>query len=86
MKETLEMINTQDVSGLATFWKRCICWTRGRLGLAIRSMLGSDKLPVLSPKFRLAVLYMTQAHQEDQRRDARDTLFRSRTLAWIVRG
>ena len=66
MKETLEMINTQDVSGLSTFWNQCICWTRGRLGLAIRSLLGPDKLPVLSPKSRLAVLYMTQAHQEDQ--------------------
>ena len=86
MKETVEMISTQDVSGLATFWKCCICWTRGRLGLAIRSLLGPDKLPVLSPKSRLAVLYMTKAHQEDHRRDARDTLFRSRKLAWVVRG
>jgi hypothetical protein len=84
MKETVEMMNTQDVSGLATFWKQCI-WTRGRLGLAIRSLLGPDKLPVLSPKSRFAVLYMTQAHQEDHRRDAGDT-FRSRKLARIVRG
>jgi hypothetical protein len=29
---------------------------------------------------------MTQAHHEDHIRDAGDTLFRSRKLAWIVRG
>jgi hypothetical protein len=86
MKETVEMMDVRDMSGLATFWEQCICWTRGRLGLAVTSLLGPDKLPVLSPKSRFAELYMTQAHQEDHRRDAGDTLFRSRKLAWVVKG
>ena len=86
MKETVEMMDIKDVSGLATFWEQCICWTRGRLGLAVRSLLGPDKLPVLSPKSRFAVLFMSQAHKEDHRREAEDTLFKSRKLAWVVRG
>ena len=28
MKETVEMMDARDMSGLATFWEQCICWTR----------------------------------------------------------
>ncbi|MCP4995043.1 MAG: hypothetical protein GY934_14860, partial [Gammaproteobacteria bacterium] len=86
MEETVGMLTTQDLSGLAVFWQGCVCWTKGRMGLAMKSLLGPEKLAVLSPKSRLARLYMIMAHEEDHRRHAGDTLFRSRKYAWIVRG
>ena len=52
----------------------------------MKALLGPEKLAVLSLKSRLARLYMISAHEEDHRRNAGDTLFRSRKLAWIVRG
>ena len=33
MEETIEMLTTQDLSGLAVFWKGCVCWPNGRMGL-----------------------------------------------------
>jgi hypothetical protein len=50
------MMTTQDLSGLNIFWKGCVCWTKGRMGLAMKSLLCPEKLPVLSPKSRLARL------------------------------
>ena len=58
MEETVEMLSTQDLSGLAVFWDGCVCWTKGRMGLAMKALLGPEKLAVLSPKSRLARLYM----------------------------
>ena len=52
----------------------------------MKSLLGPEELPVLSPKSWLARLYMILSHEEDHRRDARDTLFRSRKYAWVFRG
>ena len=86
MEETVEMLTTQDLSGLAVYWDGCVCWTKGRMGLAMKALLGPEKLAVLSPKSRLARLFMIMAHEEDHRRNAGDTLFRSRKFAWIVRG
>ena len=56
------------------------------MGAAVKLLLGPERLPVLSPKSRLAKLYMIQSHEEDHRRDAGDTLYRSRKHAWVVRG
>ena len=88
MKETVEMLGRDPKlgGGLALFWENGICWTRGRLGPSVKSLLGPDKLMVLSCKSRLAKLIMIQCHGQDHRRDPGDTLFRSRSYAWIVRG
>ena len=88
MEETVEMIGRDPKlgGGLALFWENGICWTRGRLGPSVKSLLGPDKLMILSCKSRLAKLIMIQCHGQDHRRDPGDTLFRSRSYAWIVRG
>ena len=64
------MLTMRDLSGLAVYWDGCICWTKERMDLAMKALLGPEKLAVFSPKSR----------------NAGDTLFRSRKLAWIVRG
>ena len=86
MKETVEMMQTSDLSGLALFSSGLIFWTRGRMGPSMKKLLGPNKLAVLSCKTRLAKLILIQAHREDHRRDPGDTLYRSRSEAWIVRG
>ena len=70
MEEIVEMLTMQDLSGLSVYWDGCVCWTKERIGLAMKALLGPEKLAVFSPKSR----------------NAGDTLFRSRKLAWIVRG
>ena len=70
MEEIVEMLTMRDLSGLAVYWDGCVCWTKERMGLAMKALLGPEKLAVFSPKSR----------------NAGDTLFRSRKLAWIVRG
>ena len=88
MRETVEMLEKDPKLGgsLAIFWEKNVCWTRGRLGPSVKRLLGPDKLMVLSCKSRLAKLIMIQCHSQDHRRDPGDTLFRSRSFAWIVRG
>ena len=86
MKETVEMMRTSDMSGLAPFSSQLVFWTRGRLGPNLKKFLGPDKLAILSCKSRLAKLILIKAHTEVHRRDPGDTLFRSRSDAWIVRG
>merc|ERR1711940_331668 len=34
MEETVGMLTTQDLSGLAVYWQGCVCWTKGRMGLS----------------------------------------------------
>ena len=86
MRETVEMMEKQDLSGLSPFWEGCVAYTHGRLGPSMKKLLGQDKLMILSPKSRLAELFMIRAHREDHRPDAGDTLYRSRKMEWIVRG
>ena len=43
MKEAVEVLSTQDVPRFASFLESCICWTRGRMDAAIKSLLGPDK-------------------------------------------
>ena len=52
----------------------------------MKKRFGPDKLAILSVKSRLAKLILIKAHREDHRRDPGETLFRSRSDAWIVRG
>ena len=74
------------MSGLAPFFSQLVFWTRNRLGPSLKKRFGPDKLAILSVKSRLAKLILIKAHREDHRRDPGETLFRSRSDAWIVRG
>jgi hypothetical protein len=48
MKETVEMMNTKDVSELATFWEKMHLLDQGKVGFGCQIFVGY-KLPVLSP-------------------------------------
>ena len=75
----------EKLVSLAPFWEGGVLYTRGRLGSAGMTYLGPDKLPVLHPKSRLAVLILKAAHEEDHKRTAAEAIFRSRKLVWIHR-
>ena len=74
-----------DFSSMQPFKEEGIWYTRGRLGQALKRILGPDKLPILSSSSRLAFLQMEEAHCQNHMAGG-DTLFRSRCLSWIVRG
>ena len=59
--------------------------TRGRFGKGIANVLGIAELPILLPDSHLAYLIMVNAHEESHN-EAKSTLARSRSQAWIVRG
>ena len=89
MKETVEMVESNEFSGFVPFSSELIYWThwtKDRFGPNMKKFRGPDKLAILSFKTRLAKLILIQAHRKDHRRDLEDTLFRSRSDAWIVRG
>ena len=48
MKETVEMMNTKDMSELATFWEKMHLLDQGKVGFGRQIFVGY-KLPVLSP-------------------------------------
>ena len=64
--------------------------TRGRLGeKSIQSVLGVLSLPILMPSSRVAELFMWQAHNGYSglfHRSVAETLAKSRSWVWIVRG
>ena len=74
-----------DFSSMQPSKEEGIWYTRGRLGQALKRILGPDKLPILSSSSRLAFLQMEEAHCQNHMAGG-DTLFRSRCLSWIVRG
>ena len=59
--------------------------TRGRFGQGIALVLGLEELPILLNDSYLAYLVMVDAHNETHN-DAKSTLARSRSQAWVVRG
>ena len=59
--------------------------TRGRFGKGLFRILGVSELPILLNTDRLSYLIMVDAHNEDHR-ESKSTLARSRTQAWIVKG
>ena len=72
------------LESLKVFWCEGICYTTGRWGAdALERILGVDKLIVLSSKSRAAHLILIKAHEEDHRRDWKDTVWRARKYAWI---
>ena len=85
MSQTKAMEDRNQLTSLAVFWVGGVCYTRGRVDQdSLEKMLGKDKLPVLSPKSRLAELIMIRSHAEDHRMDWRDAQYRSRRHAWIT--
>ena len=64
--------------------------TKGRLGEdCLSSHLGVSALPILMPKSRAALLYMTRAHCgefDTEHKSVAETLARSRTSVWIHKG
>ena len=59
--------------------------TRGRFGQGIALVLGLEELPILMNYSYLAYLVMVSAHNETHN-EAKSTLARSRSQAWVVRG
>ena len=59
--------------------------TRGRIRKGIKAILGQTELPILMPTSRVAHLVMMEAHNQHHR-GPKDTLWRSRSVAWIHRG
>ena len=85
MFQTKQMEKAGHLDSLAVFWEDGICYTRGRIDSeSMERILGKSQLPVLSPKSRLAELYMIYSHREDHRRSPNDCNWRSRRFAWIV--
>ena len=64
--------------------------TQGRLGEGVlQPLLGVSELPILMPKARLAELFMWRAHRGYSgllHRSVAETLARSRSSVWIVKG
>lgn len=85
MSATQEAINKGKLVGLSPFLYQGRWFTKGRLGKGVFKILGVDKLVVLQPCTRLAYLIMREAHEEIHH-GAKETLWRSRSRAWIVRG
>ena len=91
MEHTRKDLEANMLTSLLPFEdKRGIIYTRGKVGeKALQRILGVDKLPILSPKSRLARLIMIRAHEEGTHLDHRgvaSTLAKSRTRAWITQG
>ena len=75
----------QSMASLQPYKKNGIWVTRGRFGKALKRVLGPDSLPILGPTSRLSQLFIIYSHNQNHMGGG-DALFRSRSLAWIVRG
>ena len=53
---------TENLVSLSAFKEGGIYYTRGRFGKQLTQILGSDKLPILSPTCELARLIMIKSH------------------------
>ena len=86
MPLTFDALESGKLDSLRPFVKHGIVYTRGRLGNEMLRVLGIECLPILMRGSRLALLIMTEAHEEDHRSNPIDALARSRRRAWIIRG
>ena len=83
-KQTDVDVKAGKLLGLDPIWSKG-CWvTRGRFGKGLFRILGVSELSILLNTERLSYLIMVDAHNEDHR-EAKSTLARSRTQAWIVK-
>lgn len=88
MEETRKAVENEELTGMVPFCLKelkGITVTQGRLSKGIFKVLGVRKLPILMSSSPLSRLLMIQAHQEDHSA-AKQTLWRTRSQAWIVRG
>ena len=90
MFETLKAYENNQLTSLLPFKQDGIIYTRGRLGeKSLEAILGVRELPLLMPNTRVAELFMWRAHCGYSglfHRSASDTLAKSRTSVWIVKG
>ena len=85
MIETDPVVKTGKLVGMDPVWSHGKWVTRGRLGGGMVRILGVVELPILLNTSRLAYLLMVSAHEEDHRK-SKQTLWRSRSQAWIHKG
>ena len=86
MKQTKVAVRQGELTSLRVYKSGRIFYTKGRVGPSLEWLLGIRQMPVIMPEARLAKLLMWDSHNEDHRRQASDTLARSKDRAWIVRG
>ena len=78
MGPTVVAASNAELDCLRPIEKGGIIYLRGRCDKSLPSVLGVEKLPILSRHTRLA------AHEEDHRSTATDVFTRSRHKAWII--
>ena len=87
MPATYEALKDKKLSTLMVKMKRGVLVTTGRFTeRSLAKLLGKEDLPVLMPTTTLAKLILMFCHEEDHRRNPRDTLARARNHAWIHQG
>ena len=84
-QDTAKVVLAGKLQGLDPQLSKGRFVTRGRFGGGIANVLGLVELPILLPESHLSYLIMVQAHEESHS-EAKTTLARSRSQAWIVRG
>ena len=87
---TADAYQEGQLRSLLPFTRDGIIYTRGRLGeKSMEAILGVSELPILMSKSRVAELYMWRAHCGYSglfHRSDVETLAKSRTAVWIVKG
>ena len=90
MIKTADAYQEGQLRSLLPFTSSGIIYTRGRLGeKSMEAILGVSELPILMPQSRVAELYMWRAHCGYSglfHRSDVETLAKSRTSVWIVKG
>ena len=90
MIRTADALHLGELGSLLPFFRDGIIFTRGRLGeKSMEAILGVPELPLLMPDSRVAELFMWRAHHGYSgmfHRSATETLAKSRSSVWIVRG
>ena len=90
MIQTATAHENGELISLMPFRSGKLIVTRGRLGeAALEPLLGVSELPILMPHSRVAELYMWRAHKGHSNllhRSVSETLSRSRSSVWIVKG
>ena len=86
MADTDPLVKYGRLVGLCPLWRGGLWVTRGRFGKNLSQVLGEEEeLPILLNTSRLSHLLMVSALNEDHR-EAKTTLWRSRAKSWIYRG
>ena len=84
-QETIKEVNAGKLVGLDPVFSAGRYVTRGRFGKGIAAVLGLEELPIFLNTSHYAYLVMVSAHNETHN-DAKSTLARSRSKAWVVHG